>query len=77
MTAIAPSGTSTTTVHSAASSRTFVSSVPRRPRASARNRAVSRRPRPSDFSTRMPSTDSSTTVARSPTWSWDRRAARE
>ena len=38
---------------------------------------MSRRPRPSDFSTRMPSADSSTTVARSPTWSWARRAARE
>ncbi len=77
ITAIADSGSTTSTPHSAASSRTLSSSVPRRPRASATKRAVSLRPRPSDFSTRIPSADSSITVARSPAWSWARRASRE
>ena len=34
-------------------------------------------PRPNAFSTRMPCTDSSTVVARSPAWSWLRRAITE
>ncbi len=60
-----------------ASSRAFSISVLRSDSACARKVDSACLPRPNALSTRMPCTDSSTAVARSPAWSWLRRDTSE
>ena len=69
------SGTTTITAQSRETTAAFFISVPRSEPACTRNRRLRCPPRPNAFRMRMPSTDSSTMVARSPTWSWDSRAS--
>lgn len=74
---MASSGSVTMTVRMAARRRALASSVPRRVRDSSRKARAWLRWRPKPLMMRMPSTLSSTTVVRSPTWSWARRATSE
>ncbi|CAM5317567.1 hypothetical protein SALBM135S_06175 [Streptomyces alboniger] len=71
---MAASGSDTITAQIAARMRALASSVPRRVCESSRNARAWLRWRPKPLMMRMPSTLSSTTVVRSPTWSWARRA---
>ena len=57
--------------------RAFSISVPRRSSAWFSKFLRANLPRPKALSTRMPCTDSSTAVARSPDWSWLRRDTME
>ncbi len=74
---IASSGRVTITAKIDASSRAFASSVPRSVPDSSRKARAWLRCRPKPLTMRMPSTLSSTTVVRSPTWSCARRATSE
>jgi hypothetical protein len=71
------SGTSSSHSHRPAIARAFSISVPRSSSAWLAKFASACLPRPNALSTRMPCTDSSTVVARSPAWSWLRRATTE
>ncbi|EYT83795.1 hypothetical protein CF54_05235 [Streptomyces sp. Tu 6176] len=73
---MATSGRAMMTAQIVASRRALLSSVPRRVADSSRNARAWLRCRPNPLMTRMPSTLSSTTVVRSPTWSCARRATR-
>ena len=73
----ATSGTSSSHSQMPAIARAFSISVPRSSSAWRVNFSSECGPRPNALSTRMPCTDSSTAVARSPCWSCDRRATTE
>ena len=73
--AMAISGRVVITAQIAASSRALRSSVVRSRCVRSLKARAWLRWRPKPLMMRMPSTDSSTTVVRSPTWSWARRAA--
>ncbi len=75
MTAKATSGSATITAQSFEMTFALRISVARRSPACARKRRLRYALRPNALRIRMPSTDSSTMVARSPTWSCDRRAS--
>lgn len=74
---IASSGTPVMSAQIPASSRALVSSVERSRCESSLNARAWLRWRPKPLMIRMPSTLSSTTVVKSPTWSWAVRAASE
>ncbi len=69
------SGSAMITAQSSETTLALVSSVVRSPPASLRNSRPRWALRPNAFRMRIPSTDSSTLVARSPTWSCARRAS--
>jgi hypothetical protein len=71
------SGTSSSQSQMPATARAFSISVPRRSSAWLEKLRSMCLPRPNALSTRMPCTDSSTAVARSPAWSWLRRVMTE
>jgi hypothetical protein len=68
------SGSSTIAPHSSDTIRALRISVPRSSIACSANFFARCGPRPNALSTRMPSADSSTVVAKSPSWSWASRA---
>ncbi len=71
------SGTSSSQSQMPAMAFAFLISVPRSSSACSANASCMCLPRPNAFSTRIPCTDCSTLVARSPDWSWLSRATEE
>ena len=69
------SGSATIRAMNPESTDALRTSVPRSVSARPRKPSSACAPRPNAFRTRMPCTDSSTVVARSPAWSWERREA--